>query len=439
MHNRTLWSLVGVLVATSALPALAQDNPECLGSRCGTPKEEGGGGGGACVAGVCTGGGCSVWVAYTDDGKTLAYTDDADGDGKADDFDNCPFSSNRDQLDSDGDGVGNTCDNCAAFSNFSQLDVDGDGLGDACDGDIDGDGLANAQDNCQFIPNRDQGDINGDGFGNACDDDDDGDGVLDINDNCPAIANPSQNIINDPRCNSDVDGDGVNDARDNCISALNSSQLDSDLDGLGDACDLDIDNDGILNIADNCPGARNRGQWDEDGDGLGDACDARYCVVIDPSHKDDCLDPNGPFRVHGGGTVVLQAGEKFRLPLFANRNGAAIEYVWTVTQRPAGSVAAIQDPKGVVTQSRRWSYTYQQGSVPTFVADVDGEYSLQLQAHLVFADRVYPEQRDSVSELKMTATPDTKGGMSCSAAPVDATFASLGLALLALLRRRGLR
>ena len=90
----------------------------------------------------------------------------------------------------------------------------------------------------------------------------------------------------------------------------------------------------------------------------------------------------------------------------------------------------------MVTQSRRWSYTYQAGNVPTFTADVDGEYSLQLQAHLVFADRVYPEGRDSVSELKMTAAPDSKGGMSCSMAPVDATFASLGLALLALLRRR---
>src|SRR6187402_2456824 len=79
-------------------------NPECLGSSCGRPKEEGGGCGCGC--------GCSVWVAYTDDGTTLAYTDDADGDGKADTTDNCPFSSNREQGDGDGDGVGDTCDNC---------------------------------------------------------------------------------------------------------------------------------------------------------------------------------------------------------------------------------------------------------------------------------------------------------------------------------------
>src|SRR4051794_41132574 len=97
-----------------AVPAFAQtgstDNPECLGSSCGKPKNEGGGCGCGC--------GCSVWVAYTDDGKTLAYTDDADGDGVADNNDNCPFAPNRLQEDGDGDGVGNACDNCATLSNF---------------------------------------------------------------------------------------------------------------------------------------------------------------------------------------------------------------------------------------------------------------------------------------------------------------------------------
>ena len=34
---------------------------------------------------------------------------------------------------------------------------------------------------------------------------------------------------------------------------------------------------------------------------------------------------------------------------------------------------------------------YQDGSVPTFTADVDGTYDLQLQAHLVFADRGYSD------------------------------------------------
>jgi len=428
--NRSLW-LVACLSFLAA-PAFAQniDNPECLGSECGKPKEEGGGCGCGC--------GCSVWVAYTDDGKTLAYTDDADGDGKSDDVDNCPFASNRDQLDGDGDGVGNSCDNCAAASNFTQLDGDGDGMGDSCDGDIDGDTIANLTDNCPSIPNRDQKLTNpGQALGDVCNSDDDGDGILDTLDVCPLLSNPGNVQLNDPRCNADADADNVSDTFDNCVGNVNTSQLDTDLDGLGDVCDLDMDNDGILNTADNCGIVRNRTQLDDDGDRLGDACDAKYCVVVDPSNMEDCLDPNGAFRAHAGGFVSLKAGEKFRLPLFANRNGAAIEYTWTVKARPAGSKAAVINPTGVVTMSRHWEYAYQDGNVPSFTADVDGEYDVQLQAHLAFADRAYPENRDSTSSLKLNASPDGKGGAAaCSVIPVDASLAVLGLGLLGLVRRR---
>ncbi len=428
MTQRNLGFILAALTFLAA-PAFAQSNanPECLGGSCGSPKEEGGG----------CGCGCSVWVAYTDDGKTLSYTDDADGDGKADDTDNCPFASNRDQLDGDGDGVGDTCDNCAAASNFSQLDADGDGQGDSCDADIDGDTIANALDNCPSIPNREQLDTNSDGHGNVCDADDDGDGILDTIDVCPLLSNPGNVQLNNPLCNADADGDNVSDSFDNCISTVNASQLDTDLDGIGDVCDLDMDNDGILNTADNCALVRNRSQLDDDGDGLGDACDARYCVVVDPAHADDCLDPNGPFRAHAGGFVTLKAGEKFRLPLFANRNGAAIEYVWTVKARPSASKSAVVNPQGVVTMSRHWEYAYQDGNVPSFTADVDGEYDIQLQAKLAFADRAYPENRDSTSSLKLNASPDGKGGaMACTAIPMDASLAALGLGLLALARRR---
>ena len=160
-------------------------------------------------------------------------------------------------------------------------------------------------------------------------------------------------------------------------------------------------------------------------------------MVVDPSNKEDCLDPNGPFRVHAGGLVMLKAGEKFRLPLFANRNGAAIEYTWTVKTRPSSSKAAVVNPQGVVTMSRHWEYAYQDGQVPSFTADVDGEYDIQLQAKLAFADRAYPENRDSTSSLKLNASPDGKNGaQTCSAIPVDASLAALGLGLLALARRR---
>lgn len=373
-------------------------NPECRGAGdCSTPPEHGGGCGCGC--------GCSVWVQYTDDGQTLSYTDDADGDGKADDMDNCPWVANRPQLDADGDGVGDSCDNCAQASNPSQLDVDGDGLGDTCDGDIDGDGVANASDNCSLIPNPSQADHNLNGLGDACDSDDDGDGVLDVNDNCPAIANPAQNVISDPACLADADADGINDAWDNCQTLVNPNQLDADGDGLGDVCDLDQDNDGVLNAADNCVSVANRAQLDDDGDGIGDACDPKTCVVINPFQPDDCLDPEGPFRVHAGGSIQLGAGERLRLPLFANRNGAAIRYTWRVTSRPAGSTSVVVNPTGLAGLSRHWQYAYVDGLVPSFTPDRSGTYTLELRGELGLPDRTYSDIRESVSTLALTVTP----------------------------------
>jgi hypothetical protein len=208
---------------------------------------------------------------------------DRDGDGVADQVDNCPTVPNNDQNDIDSDGIGDACDGClraenpaqwceicVAAANPGQPDADGDGVpdacdncptvfnpdqvdqnnptlstdfglypGDACDGDFDNidDGL----DNCLAVSNPDQTDLDGDGLGDACDDDDDGDTVLDVNDNCPTSSNSDQN--------------------------------DADHDGIGDACDQDADGDGLVGADDNCPLIANPGQMDLDGDGIGDLCD----------------------------------------------------------------------------------------------------------------------------------------------------------------------
>ena len=66
------------------------------------------------------------------DGTVVFVMSDFDGDGVADDGDNCPRTPNPDQADADGDGAGDACDNCAV-SNPGQGDGDGDGRGDACD------------------------------------------------------------------------------------------------------------------------------------------------------------------------------------------------------------------------------------------------------------------------------------------------------------------
>ncbi len=433
---RTAWAAAAVLVVSFSASAWADnDNPECLGSSCGAPKEEGGGGGGACTNGVCTAGMGTVWMAYTDDGLTLAYTDDADGDGTDDARDNCPFVGNRDQLDDDGDSVGNSCDNCGASANFAQFDTDGDGSGDACDSDRDGDGILNATDNCPIVPNSSQANIDADANGDVCDVDDDGDGYLDVVDLCPSVAHSPNELIADAHCNVDSDRDGLSDSFDNCLSGPNPNQLDSDADGIGDVCDTDIDNDGIANLEDNCSGKMNRGQRDGDGDGVGDACDARFCVVVNTANKEDCLDPNSAFRVHAGGTLTLGRGQKLKLPIFANRDAASLDYTWTVAKRPAGSRESIKHPIGRATAGIRWQYAYE-AEAPTFTADVEGEYSLQLQATLTAPDRAYPDVTTSISALSMTAAPHAPGAMGCSVLPNSGMAFALALAAAALSRRR---
>lgn len=67
----------------------------------------------------------------------------------------------------------------------------------------------------------------------------------------------------------DADHDNIADAYDNCPTVANADQLDTDMDGLGNACDNDDDNDGVADSVDAFP--LNRNEWkDSDGDGIGD-------------------------------------------------------------------------------------------------------------------------------------------------------------------------
>ena len=416
-----------VLAVPETVQAQVSNNPECLGSQCGRPREVGGGCGCGC--------GCSVWVAMTDDGVTLSYTDDADGDGRADDRDNCAFVSNRDQADEDGDGVGDNCDVCKSVSNFQQLDSDGDGQGNECDPDRDGDQIENNTDNCASIANKSQLDSDSDGLGNSCDADDDNDGIDDGLDNCALIANPSQQQINDPTCNIDFDKDNIGDSHDNCTDIPNPAQTDLDGDGTGDACDDDQDDDSVANANDNCISVKNANQLDDDGDDVGDACDVLYCVVTDKNSPDDCLDPSAPFKVSAGGQITLKAGQKLTPTLFANRNGVPIEYTWTVTQRPEGSTAAVSQPTGNVTMSRHWQYAYPEGLEPSFIPDRDGLYTLQVTAREMITDRVHPNQpTTSVAGLGVNAS--SASLFACGAVPTGPAVFGLAAALIALARRR---
>lgn len=451
-NARIAWSLVLGASLFWAVPALAQNsnNPECLGTQCGAPAEEGGGCGCSC--------GCSVWVSYTDDGKTLSYTDDADGDGIPDGYDNCPFVANPDQKDTDGDGVGDACDNCPTVSNKDQLDQNGNGIGDACDPDIDGDGIPNAQDNCPRRINADQkisfpaiygpGTAKGGalGLGDACNDDIDGDGCPNAQDNCPLYPNAGTcNKASNPnptgipagvKCSVDTDGDGIDDSVDNCPLVPNPDQSDINKNGIGDACDPDMDGDGVLNEKDNCPKVYNPDQADSDGDGIGDACDSYYCVVTDPTNKAACLDPNSAFSVSAGGHIALNSGEKVRFPLFANRGNAAMTYEWSIKTAPGGSSAAISQPTGIVSASRHWSYVYENGSVPTFIPDSDGTYVVTLKAHLLFDDRLYKGSDTATADLTLNVGQGSSAATGCTALPFGAPIAGMALVALGLLARR---
>ena len=106
-------------------------------------------------------------------------------------------------------------------------------------------------------------DTDNDGMINIIDQDDDGDLISDDADAFPLNADEQ----------SDSDGDFLGDNTDICPNAYNIDQLDSDMDGIGDACDYDDDNDGIDDITDNCSLISNSGQTNTDSDLFGDACD----------------------------------------------------------------------------------------------------------------------------------------------------------------------
>jgi hypothetical protein len=398
----TVVLLAGILLA--AQPVWAENEGECGTGFCGTPNNNGGGGGG--------GGGGSILVNNTDIGITYSTSDDFDGDGYEDDFDNCPFRPNRDQADGDADGRGDVCDNCPTLPNADQMDTDADGLGDVCDPDIDNDSIANAADNCPTVPNKSQIDTDKDGKGDACDNDIDGDGILNRDDPCPFLANVTSG------CDADVDQDGILDTADNCPMASNVSQKDTDGDGIGDNCDDDADGDGIVNGMDNCPLVVNPDQADADRDGLGDLCDVDgFCMVAPKNPTAKCLDPKSVFNVVAAPRVKATTGEIIQLSVYANRQLVSLNYKWNVTKAPAGS-DTVKNPTGTATCTDLFDCVPQK-TAPTFVPHHPGEYSITVSADLEVADTIEPSVKHAESTVTVTVEGSdiSSGSSGCQFSP----------------------
>jgi hypothetical protein len=430
----------------------SSDNPECVGTSCGAPQTEGGGCGCGC--------GCSVWVAQTDYDTTLSFTDDRDGDGIADWKDNCVTVPNHDQKDSDGDGVGDACDNCPLVYNPTQLitascRAQGRTTGAACtfntqgELDADCDGIGDRHDNCSLVanPSQTQSDpaasldpISGLKRGDDC--------------NTQLCAVGHRPDLEDCQAGHDRDHDGVPDRFDNCPDVYNPDQTDTGNKGIGDACatgpDQDRDGDGVVNRLDNCPGTPNPDQRNSTGFHEGDACNGRprsqfkvgdVCLagrsdcLAGEVPDGDVLDFQAPFTISGGGTHRLGgAGQRIVLPIYANRNGAPIQYTWTVV----GGSGAVSRPIGVVTQSDHNLYKYESGQEATFTPPDPGNYTLQLAAKLLVADRAYPDVTTSTSTLTLQVGGGSSGGghAGCAAVPAGLPAIGVGFALLGILRRR---
>jgi hypothetical protein len=213
----------------------------------------------------------------------VALSPDADGDGVANAFDNCPNTANQNQADSDADGDGDACDNCPAQPNSAQDDQDSDGVGDVCDncGNTD-----NGPAEALILGVGNQTDSDGDGLpgtsppagamygGDACDVDDDNDGKPDATDGCRTSPEDYDSFEDGDGCaDADNDGDGICDAGVTSVSCSGSDvgrylwanplpapvdcrNVDEDYDSFhdGDGCpEPDNDYDNFPDGTDDCP------------------------------------------------------------------------------------------------------------------------------------------------------------------------------------------
>jgi cytosine/adenosine deaminase-related metal-dependent hydrolase len=133
----------------------------------------------------------ALQAAVHSEAYAFFFCDEPDGEPSCDPFRPMEFPARAGVEDADGDGIADEDDNCPEVFNplrpldgDAQADADADGIGDSCDlcplqdgetctppdlYDRDGDGVVDFDDNCPDDANAGQADADADGLGNACD------------------------------------------------------------------------------------------------------------------------------------------------------------------------------------------------------------------------------------------------------------------------------
>ncbi len=185
-----------------------------------------------------------------------------------------------DDQDQDGDGIADDFDQCPTKAEDIDQIADDDGCPEQ---DFDHDKLLDEDDMCPFEPETENNYKDDDGCPDEAKDSD-GDGVLDEADKCPTQAGKLQraDFLGCP----DSDGDGVPDKIDLCNGEKEDTDGYKDTDGCPDP---DNDGDGVLDIADECADAAENINGVMDGDGCPDYGPDQDDDGV-PDAQDQCVD-----------------------------------------------------------------------------------------------------------------------------------------------------
>ncbi len=243
--------------------------------------------------------------------------------------------------DEDGDGVADDQDECPELAE----DKDGFEDRDGCpESDNDDDGVSDEDDKCPAEREDEDGFQDDDG---CPDPDNDSDGVLDVDDSCPDEAGPKKGSTRGPGCPSkDADADGVDDAADKCPDQPEDRDGFADDDGCPDP---DNDSDGVLDEEDACPTVKGDARSDpklngcptpdRDGDTYNDAADKCPDAPEDFDGVDDddgCPDDDS----------AKPAAQRAKPLLTFRAKGDRQSLKWRVAPKVTGKADAVAvDPK----------------------------------------------------------------------------------------------